>query len=1018
MELTQIKCGNRDSKPGAGELRLEEVQARLAAARGPQYWRSLEELAGTEGFQEMLHREFPRQASEWIGDDVSRRSFLQLMSASLALAGLTSCTKIPSQAIVPYVRQPEEIVLGKSMFYATAMPLSGYAQPVLVRSHEGRPTKIEGNPEHPASRGATDIFAQASVLDLYDPDRSQTNLYRGEVRTWASFIGAMQGPLASQKAANGAGLRLLTQTVSSPTLASQIKGLEQKFPGMKWHQWEPLNRDAMRSGAQMAFGEAVEPRYQLPKADVIVSLDADFLYAGFPGFLVYAADWASRRDPEAPEGMNCLYAIESTPSTTGFKADHRLAVKPSEVEQYARALATRLGISAGGNLRPEHGKWMDALAKDLQAHRGRAVVIAGETQPPAVHALAHAINDALGAIGSTVEYTDPVVANPGDQSASLKDLLADIQAGKVDMLLILAGNPVYDAPADLDFAALLAKVPLKIHHGLYANETAAACDWHLNASHYLESWGDTRAYNGMASVIQPLIAPLYSGHSAYEVLAVVNGQPDAAGYDLIREYWKAQNKSADFEAFWRRSLHDGFVAGTEFEAKSVRVKTRDFGATGQAEKKGGLEIVIRRDPSVYDGRFANNGWLQELPKPLSKVTWDNPAMISPATAKQLGIAASQDAEIVEVEYRGHKLRLPVWVQAGHPDDTISLSLGYGRSRAGRLTTGQGFNAYVLKFSDEPSYGVGARLTRTGDTYRIGSTQGYQNIEGRNTVRSATLPTYKENPGFAHENTEAPTENMYPEYPHPMQSANGAEAYLWGMTIDLGTCVGCNACIVACQAENNIPVVGKEQVIMGRHMHWIRVDGYYQGDPASPRMYYEPVPCQQCENAPCELVCPVAATVHSSEGLNDMVYNRCVGTRYCSKNCPYKVRRFNFLLFQDWDTPQLKLLRNPEVTVRSRGVMEKCTYCIQRITHARIHAEEEDRRIRDGEIQTACQQVCPASAIQFGDLNDANTLVAGFKRSPRNYGLLEEINTRPRTTYLAAVINPNPEMPLLQPEQNF
>ncbi|HXZ79815.1 MAG TPA: TAT-variant-translocated molybdopterin oxidoreductase [Terriglobales bacterium] len=1015
MELVNIKNGSdRVQEKG---LRLEDVQAKLARARGPEYWRSLEELAETKAFRDMLHREFPRQAGEWIGDDVSRRNFLQLMSASLALAGLTSCTKIPTQVIVPYVRQPEEIILGKSMFYATAMPLSGYGQPVLVRSHEGRPTKIEGNPEHPASRGATDIFAQASILDLYDPDRTQTNLYRGEVRTWASFVGAVQGPLAAQKAINGAGLRLLTQATSSPTLASQIKGLQQKFPSMKWHQWEPLNRDAARAGAQMAFGEPVESRYQLAKADVIVSLDADFLYAGFPGFLNYAADWASRRDPDGQEGMNRLYVIESTPSTTGFKADHRLAVKPSEVEQYARALATRLGISAGGNVRPEHSKWMDAVVKDLQAHHGKAVVIAGETQSAAVHALAHAINDSLGAVGNTVEYTDPVIANPVDQTASLKELLGDISGGKVDMLLILGGNPVYDAPADFDFPALLARVPLKIHYGLYANETAVACDWHLNAAHYLESWSDTRAYNGMVSIIQPLIAPLYAGHTAHEVLALMNGQADASGYDLLRDYWKSQNKGGDFESNWRHWLHDGFIADSEFRPKNVGVKARDFGAS-QTQSKAGTEIVIRRDPSIYDGRFANNGWLQELPKPLTKLTWDNPALISPNTARQLGVQASQDADIVEVEYRGRKLRVPVWVQAGQPDDTVTLFLGYGRSRAGRITTGRGFNAYSLRFSDEPLFGVGAKLTRIGETYRLASTQGYQNIEGRNTVRSATIATYKQNPDFAHAHTEAPTENMYPEYPHPMQSANGAEAYVWGMSIDLGACVGCNACIIACQAENNIPVVGKQQVIMGRHMHWIRVDGYYQGDPSSPRMYYEPVPCQQCENAPCELVCPVGATVHSTEGLNDMVYNRCVGTRYCSNNCPYKVRRFNFLLFQDWDTPQLKLVRNPEVSVRSRGVMEKCTYCVQRITHSRIHAEEENRRIRDGEIQTACQEVCPASAIQFGDINDSNTLISGLKKGPRNYGLLEEINTRPRTSYLAAVINPNPEIPVSQPEQNF
>ncbi len=1019
MELIQINTDGENGRPGK-KLDLKTVQEKLSAAQGPEYWRSLEELAGTEEFQELLHREFPRQASEWIGDDVSRRGFLKLMSASLALAGLSGCTKMPTQVIVPYVRQPEEIVPGRPLFFATAMTLSGYAAPLLVRSNEGRPTKIEGNPEHPVSRGTTDSYAQGSLLELYDPDRGQTNFYHGEIRAWPSFVGAMQAPMASQKAISGAGFRLLTPTVNSPTLAAQIRTLQQQFPQMKWHQWEPVNRDAGIAGSMAAFGEVVESRYLLENADIVVSLDADLLDNGFPGFTMYAYDWANRRDPDNGRGMNRLYAIESAPTSTGFKADHRLPVRPSEVEQYARALASRLGVNAGGSVRPEHQQWIDALAKDLQAHRGACVLIPGEKQPPVVHALAYAMNEALGAVGSTVVYTDPVVANPVDHRASFRDLINDINGGNIEVLLIVGGNPVYDCPVDADFAAVVSKVPLKIYHGVYANETAVQCDWYVAGTHYLEEWSDARAVTGMVSIVQPLIAPLYGGHSAHEVMSVFNGQPDVSGYDLVRGYWETQYKAADFEAWWRRSVHDGFIAGTEFQPRNVRVKRQDFAANAGRQPAQGLEMAIRRDPTIYDGRFANIGWLQELPKPLNKVTWDNPVLVSVNTAKKLGLHAGQDADVVEIEHRGQKLTVPAWVQPGHPDDAITLYLGYGRLRSGASGDGKGSNAYTLSFFDEPYYAGGVKIRKTGDSYKVASTQGYQNIEGRLQVQSAKLQDYKNNPNFPHEHAFTPpqSETLYPNYQYPNVGEHGNPSYAWGMSIDLNRCVGCNACIIACQAENNIPVVGKEQVLRGRHMHWLRVDGYYQGDAANPRMYYQPVPCMHCENAPCELVCPVGATVHSSEGLNDMVYNRCVGTRYCSNNCPYKVRRFNFLLFQDWVTPQLKMARNPEVTVRSRGVMEKCSYCVQRITQGRIRAEEEDRRVRDGEIQTACQQVCPTNAIIFGDINDPNSRVKRQKSMPRSYGVLEDLNTRPRTTYLAAVLNPNPEIPAAQPEHNY
>ncbi len=1025
--MAQPDSGNNDVCPGkAKRLELDDARAKLDASKGPQYWRSLEELAGTPGFEEMLHREFPRQASEWTGGDVSRRNFLKIMSASLALAGLSGCTKLPIESIVPYVRQPEGIIPGRPLFYATAMDFAGYAQPLLACSHEGRPTKLEGNPEHPASKGATDIYGQAALLDLYDPDRSQTSTYLGEVRPWPAFVGAMQGPIAAQKASGGAGLRVLTQAVSSPTLLAQLRTLQKNFPQMKWHQWEPVNRDGARGGAQIAFGQPVETRYLLENADIVLSLEADFLSNGFPGFLAHTREWAKRRNPDNPAGMNRTYAIESTPTLSGFKADHRLPVRASEVEQYARALAARLntpglpntGGDQGTQIPAEHNQWLDALAKDLQSHRGRAVIIPGEYQPPAVHALAHVLNEALGAPGSTVIYTDPIVEGPVNQADSFKELVGDMNAGKVELLLIMGGNPVFDAPADLDFPTAMGKVPLRIHHGVYQNETSVYTHWHVNATHFLEQWSDTRAINGMVSIVQPLIAPLYGGRSAHELLAVFNGQPDTSSYELVRAYWKSQYQGGDFEEFWRHAVHDGFMEGTEFKPKAVKVSLGGLPRTPAppAPQNGQFEIAFRHDPCIYDGRFANNAWMQELEKPITKLTWDNVVFISPADAQKMKVAMGQDAAVVKLSYRGREVEAPLWPQPGQPDGMLTVFFGYGRTNAGRTGSDKGFNAYQLRFSDSLSFGSRAKLSATGATYKLASMQGYQVMEGRNIVRSAPLGTYKKNPDFAHENNFAPprADTLYPNYQY--------NEYAWGMEIDLNSCVGCMACVVACQAENNIPVVGKDQTIRGRKMHWLRVDGYYEGDPANPRMHFEPVPCMQCEDAPCELVCPVGATVHSSEGLNDMVYNRCVGTRYCSNNCPWKVRRFNFLLFQDWNTPQLKMVRNPEVTVRSRGVMEKCTYCVQRITNGRIAAEEADHRVRDGEIQTACQQVCPANAIIFGDINDPNSSVRQLKQHPRNYGVLEELNTRPRTTYMAAVLNPNPEIPekarQQQPEQHF
>jgi molybdopterin-containing oxidoreductase family iron-sulfur binding subunit len=994
-----------------------DVRRRLEGAQGRAYWKSLEELAGDPAVEEMLRREFPEQASVF-DDPRGRRQFLNLMGASLALAGLTACTRQPDEKIVPYVKPPEEVVPGRPLFFATAVLDGGYAKGVLVESHLGRPTKIEGNPDHPASLGATDTRGQASLLDLYDPDRSQTLTYLGEIRAWGTFLASMKSALDAQRPQKGAGIRLLTETVTSPTLAAQIKAFLAEFPAAKWHQWEPAGRDAVRAGAMLAFGQPLETQYHFAAADVILSLDADFVSEG-PATLRHIREFSSRRKLEGgKKEMNRLYAVECTPTLAGSLADHRLPLRPSEVEHFARAVAALVGAGAeaGAAFGPgsPRAAWVGALAKDLQAHAGSSLVIAGEYQPPVVHALAHAINAKLGNVGRTVVYTAPVEANPVDQLASMKELAADMDRGVVSLLVVLKGNPVFTAPADLDFAAKVDKVPLRVHLGLQVDETAERCHWQVPEAHPLEAWSDARAFDGTVTLLQPLIAPLYpSARSAHEVLAALSPRPERSGYDLLREFWSTQPMGADIEKSWRRALHDGVVAGQPALAPvTPAVSVGDWSRPTPRPAAAGLEVAFRPDPTVHDGRYANNGWLQELPKPLTKLTWDNAALMGPETARSLGVSIAFDSlghhtDVVEIRLDGRSVKAPAWVVPGHPEGSLTLHLGYGRQRAGRVGTGAGFDAYALRTSAAPWWAAGAEVRRTGERYRLACTQDHWSMEGRPIVRAASLEEYERNPSFAHEIAEEPPSEMtlYPKYSY--------DGHKWGMSIDLNSCVGCNACMSACQAENNVPVVGKDQVAKGREMHWIRIDRYYAGDPAKPESvetYHQPLPCMQCENAPCEVVCPVAATVHSDEGLNDMVYNRCVGTRYCSNNCPYKVRRFNFFLYQDWTTPTFKLMRNPEVTVRSRGVMEKCTYCVQRINHARINARNEGRPIKDGEIKTACQEVCPAEAIIFGDLNDPESRVSRLKAEPRNYSLLAELNTRPRTTYLAAVRNPNPEMP--------
>jgi molybdopterin-containing oxidoreductase family iron-sulfur binding subunit len=1006
--LFPILQPQRPAEPA--QLSLADVRGRLEGARGQDYWRSLDDLAATPEFQDLVEREFPRQAVGWSDDEdpvEGRRNFLKLMGASLALGGLAACTRQPTEHIMPYVRQPEELIPGRPLFFATATTLNGIATGVLAESHEFRPTKLEGNPEHPASLGALDAIGQAGILGMYDPDRSQAVTQNGEIRAWGTFAGALRDQLAQQRAKGGAGLRILTETITSPTLAAQLRAIQKLYPAAKWHQWDPAGSHSARAGAAQAFGQPLNTYYDFSKANVIVSLDSDFLASG-PGSLRYARQFARRRKPEGEEPMNRLYVVEPMPTATGSKADHRLALRAGDVEEFAWGLAVSLGVAQGPKEGENHDiyKWLGGIARDLQRNKGACLVIAGECQPPIVHALAHVINAKLENVGKTVFYTDPLEADPSDQVASLEALVKDLDAGAVDLLLILGGNPAFNAPVEMGMRDRLKKAKLRVRLGLYHDETSEVCQWQLPEAHFLETWGDARAFDGTVSIQQPLIQPLYGGRSAIEVLQMLTEEPEKHGYQIVKGNWAAQNKGADFENWWRRTVHDGVVANTALPVKTPAVRGEAVTARAGARHLGGkFEVVFRPDASIYDGRFANNGWLQERPKPITKLTWDNAAFMSPATASQR-FTGAKTGDMVELTYQGRKLRAPIYVQPGHANGSITLHLGYGRTRAGRVGTGMGFNPYGLRTAKALWQDVGLDAEKVSGSYLFASEQEFHTLDvpdRRRIIQKSDIADFKKNPEIIRERSEAPgrDETLYPEWKY--------EGYAWGMAIDLNACTGCGACITACQAENNIAVVGKDQVRRGRALHWIRVDSYYQGPENDPEIYNQPVPCMQCENAPCELVCPVQATSHSSEGLNDMVYNRCVGTRYCANNCPYKVRRFNFYLFSDFETPSLQLMRNPDVSVRSRGVMEKCTYCVQRINEKKIDTERENRKVRDGEILTACQQTCPAEAIVFGDINDKNSRVAKLKADERNYGLLAELNTRPRTTYLATLRNPNPEL---------
>jgi MoCo/4Fe-4S cofactor protein with predicted Tat translocation signal len=1051
------------------------LREKILSQSGKEYWRSIEEYSDAPEFREFVEREYPDHAEDW-DNSLSRRNFVKVMGASLALAGLSGCVIQPPEKIVPYVRANEDQLPGKPLFFATAMSLGGVATGLLAKSFEGRPVKVEGNPDHPGSLGATDVLAQASLLDMYDPDRSQEITYRGNPKTWPTFMTELRAAVEENRKDGGAGVRLLTPTVTSPTLIEQFKQVATELPNSRWCQYEPVNNDNELAGAKLAFGSPAQAVYKFDKADRILSLDADI----FSGFNVrYIKDFAKKRAySEENKDINRLYSVETTISITGAKADHRIAVKPSQMTEVAKAIAKALGVAGANSTYTDNAPWIAAMAKDLNASKGKSVVVAGANQPPVVHALAHAMNSALGNIGQTVFYTEPMAPNSDKlQIDQLRELVADIDAGRVKMLVILGGNPVYNTPSDLRLDQdRMGKIPLRVHLGTHQDETAELCHWHVSEKHYLEGWSDARAYDGTASIVQPLITPLYDSHNAHEVVQLFFKENyDKKDYDIVKEYWQKQNiasapaipaatpaetpaaaknvkgatvaKTAaataanaapataapkTFEDHWRKAVHDGLIPNTASATKSVNASTAFLSQRATtAAADGSLEFVILPDPCAYDGRFTNNGWLQELPKPLNKVVWDNVALISPKTASKLNINRGNDSDelvggqqgtsfintkggnqfsdLVTVKYQGADISagVPMWISPGQPDDVITLFMGYGRRRAGKVGTGLGYNAFDVRRSDAMDMGKG-EITRRNEQATIASTQIHFNMEGRDLLRVWDLEQFEGNEKLGEQ------EDFYDKsmYPHEQHQEVYAKNHKWAMTIDLNSCVGCNACVLACQSENNIPVVGKEQVNRSREMHWMRIDAYYGGDdlnnPEGP--HFQPVLCQQCEQAPCEVVCPVHATVHSAEGLNDMVYNRCVGTRYCSNNCPYKVRRFNFLLYQDWYTPQYKLMRNPEVSIRSRGVMEKCTYCTQRIAAARIEAEKDRRAIRDGEIVTACQAVCPTDAITFGDMHDPNSQIAKTKKDRRGYNLLNELNTQPRTTYLAGLKNQNKEMP--------
>ncbi|MCG3173497.1 MAG: hypothetical protein GMKNLPBB_01694 [Myxococcota bacterium] len=1002
---------------------------------GKQYWRSLNELADSPDFISRLEKEYPEAAAEIELSGVSRRRFLELMGASVALAGvgMAGCVRKPVEHILPFSKRPEDLTPGVPSYFATSMNVGMNVYGVLACSNEGRPTKIEGNPQHPTSLGAANAWAQASVLGLYDPDRSQRPMKRDGDKGLVpaekgEFEKAFGDAVKEWKKNGGDGLALLLQSNPSPTYARMLDEVRRGLPRAALYFHDPVY-PSNRAEAFDLLG--VAPRravvYNLDKARVILSIDSDFL--GLEGDSVKnARQFADgRRLGKETESMNRLYAVEPAFTVTGAMADNRLQIPAAHAGEFLKAVAAELFSRAGGSdptggkIKADagrFGKWVPAVVKDLADNRREALVVVGDRQPAWVHALGFLVNHLLNPDSATVSYPAEI---PGPRMGSLKLLAADAKAGKIKALVVLGGNPIYTADADSGIADAYKTIPLTIHHGLYADETAQASAWHIPESHYLEAWGDLQCADGTPVTQQPLIAPLYDTWSGVELLARIAGG-EAKGYDLVRATWKARTGNPPgFENLWRQWLHDGVITNVPRTiAGRPAFDWSKLGAIpglaqGPAQvDANSMEVNFIIDPSVADGRFANNGWLQELPDPITKLTWDNAVCIGPVTAMERGL---KNNDVVELRFNNHVEKGAVFIVPGTAEHTVTIALGYGRQAGGRVQEKAGFNAYKLRVSGNPFFGSGLLISAAVDTYTLATTQEHGSMEGRPLVRENTLDGLRQKPDFVNDlefiKDPSKIKSLWKE-PHPWLEGAGKEGgpkyQQWGMAIDLNVCTGCNACAIACQAENNVPVVGKKQVLRGREMHWIRLDRYFNGDKSNPQAVIQPMPCQQCENAPCESVCPVAATAHSPEGLNDMAYNRCIGTRYCANNCPFKVRRFNFFNFNLDYTAVEKMQKNPDVTVRFRGVMEKCTYCVQRINRARSVAKRTgDGHIKDGAVTPACAQTCPTQAITFGDIADPGSRVSMAKNNSRDYVLLAELNIKPRTSYLAKIRNPNPEL---------
>ncbi len=996
------------------------------------YWRSLEERADTPEFRAFLEEQVSSNPSEWLGP-TTRRDFFKLMGASLGMAGLTAC-RWPEEKILPYTGRPAGRMDGVPSQYATTFELGGNGRGLVVTSYDGRPIKIEGNPLHPENRGGTDALTQATVLEMYDPERSRSVL-KSDGRellssSWPEFEQFVAAHFAGVRAGEGANFAILAEASSSPTLARLRGRLHESMPGARWFEYEAISRDVERESTGWAFGQPMRVHYRPARARVVVSFDEDLL-GTHPAAITNARDLVGARTGEARlDGHGQaetselrLYVVEPAYTLTGAMADHRLAVLPSEVGRIAAGVALEVAThvaspvftpSVRAALEARRGSEplpaiAVAMVADLVRHGGRALVAVGPSQSPAVQAIGHLLNSALGSIGTTVLYTADPEPTRLSHVESIRALREALTTGEIGTLLILGGNPAHDAPVDLDFGAAMARAEVRIRLGLYVDETSELCTWHLPRAHYLESWGDSRAYDGSICAQQPLIEPLFAGRTPIEVIGLVLDEPARKGYDLMRGVWAELMGPEQFEPRWRQALHDGVVTGTGFAPitpalQADALAARMAGAPA-APKADGFELAFLPDLKFYDGRFANNPWLQEMPDPISKLTWDNALLVDPSTASELGV---KDGDVLRVTADGRVMDAPVWVQPGQAKRSLAITLGHGRAAAGKIAEGAGFDAFRLRTSNAQFAVAGVQVERAGRSYKLVSTQDHHAIDKvgekertsrvHELVREGTVAEFQHHPEFA--------KHIGPHaFEAPLWNQQAYDGYKWGMAIDLNSCTGCGSCVVACQAENNIPVVGKTQVGKGREMHWIRVDRYFAGNPEEAAIAYQPVTCQHCENAPCEQVCPVAATVHSHEGLNDQVYNRCIGTRYCSNNCPYKVRRFNFFNYHKHLTPLEKMQFNPEVTVRARGVMEKCTYCVQRINSVKIRAKNDQRRVRDGEITPACAQACPTQAIAFGDLNDPESRVRKAQDHPRAYSMLAELFTRPRTVYLARLRNP-------------